>query len=213
MSKRKLRATVIMGIGLVILIIIGVVYSLLFNDGRWVYETNLSEYVFIPKDIPMLVIGALAAIYVIYLVISIFQAAIQKKQTDKRYSRRISPLLGFAGFFGFAGFAGFWTYAEGKIIFPFIFFVFFGFFGFFFEGKMSNTLEDELYMENKKRAELKAYKTGFQLLFITIWLVGMGLFSQYVEWCAIFMLISISLIYALVLFLSSYLLYRYEKGE
>lgn len=202
-----------MGIGLVILIIIGVVYSLLFNDGRWVYETNLSEYVFITKDIPMLAIGALTAIYVIYLVITIFQAAMQKKQADKRYTRRISPLLGFAGIFGFAGFAGFWTYAEAKIIFPFIFFAFFGFFGFFFEGKMSNTLEDELYMENKKRAELNAYRAGFQLLFVTIWLVGMGMFSRYVEWCAIFMLIAISLIYALVLFLSSYLLYRYEKGE
>jgi len=34
-----------------------------------------------------------------------------------------------------------------------------------------------------------------------------------VEWCAIFMLISVSLIYALVIFLSNYLLYRYEKGE
>ena len=78
---------------------------------------------------------------------------------------------------------------------------------------MSNTLEDELYMENKKRAELNAYRAGFQLLFVTIWLVGMGMFSRYVEWCAIFMLIAISLIYALVLFLSSYLLYRYEKGE
>ena len=31
--------------------------------------------------------------------------------------------------------------------------------------------------------------------------------------CAIFMLISVSLIYALVLFLSNYLLYRYEKRE
>ncbi|MDD4371138.1 MAG: DUF3796 domain-containing protein [Anaerostipes sp.] len=213
MSKRKIRNTVIMGIGLVILIIIGVIYSLLYNEGRWIYETDLSEYVFITKDIPMLIIGGLVALYVIYLVINIFQASIQKKQADKRYSRKISPLLGFAGFFGFAGFIGIWTYTESRIIFPFIFFVFFGFFGFFFEGKMSNTLEDELYLENKKRAELKAYKTGFLLLFITIWLVGMGMFSRYVEWCAIFMLIAISLIYALVLFLSSYLLYRYEKGE
>ena len=46
------------------------------------------------------------------------------------------------------------------------------------------------------------------------------LLSQFVEamdltdlWCAIFMLISVSLIYALVIFLSNYLLYRYEKGE
>ena len=37
--------------------------------------------------------------------------------------------------------------------------------------------------------------------------------SRNVEWCAMFMLISVSLIYALVLFLSNYLLYRYEKRE
>ena len=83
----------------------------------------------------------------------------------------------------------------------------------FFEGKLSHTLEDELFQENKRRAELKAYKTGFVLLFVVIWLVGGGMFSRNVEWCAIFMLISISLIYALVLFLSNYLLYRYEKEE
>ena len=75
------------------------------------------------------------------------------------------------------------------------------------------TLEDELFQENKRKAQLKAYKTGFSLLFIVIWLMGLGMFSRNVEWCAIFMLISVSLIYALVLFLSNYFLYRYEKGE
>lgn len=33
------------------------------------------------------------------------------------------------------------------------------------------------------------------------------------EWCAIFMLVSISLIYALVLFLSKYYLYCLEKAQ
>ena len=54
---------------------------------------------------------------------------------------------------------------------------------------------------------------SFKLLFVVIWLMAIGMFSRNVEWCAIFMLISVSLIYALVLFLSNYLLYRYEKRE
>ena len=56
-------------------------------------------------------------------------------------------------------------------------------------------------------------RIGFKLLFVVIWLMAIGMFSRNVEWCAIFMLISVSLIYALVLFLSNYLLYRYEKRE
>ena len=58
--------------------------------------------------------------------------------------------------------------------------------------------------ENKRKAQLEAYKIGFRLLFVVIWLMGLGMFSRNVEWCAIFMLISVSLIYALVLFLSNY---------
>lgn len=78
---------------------------------------------------------------------------------------------------------------------------------------ISHILEDELFQENKRKAQLEAYKIGFKLLFVVIWLMAIGMFSRNVEWCAMFMLISVSLIYALVLFLSNYLLYRYEKRE
>ena len=109
----------------------------------------------------------------------------------------------------------FWGLADfgHREIFPFTFFIFFGFFSFFFEGKLSHILEDELFQENKRKAQLEAYKIGFKLLFVVIWLMAIGMFSRNVEWCAMFMLISVSLIYALVLFLSNYLLYRYEKRE
>ena len=105
------------------------------------------------------------------------------------------------------------VYYKFGEIFPFAFFIFFGFFSFFFEGKLSHILEDELFQENKRKAQLEAYKIGFKLLFVVIWLMAIGMFSRNVEWCAMFMLISVSLIYALVLFLSNYLLYRYEKRE
>ncbi len=161
----------------------------------------------------MLAVGALITAYVIYIMVVLVKIAFSKKHKDKRYSRTISPYLGLCGIFGFLGFGGFWTYYEFGEIYPFVFFIFFGFFGFFFEGKLSHTLEDELFQENKRKAQLEAYKIGFRLLFVVIWLMGLGMFSRNVEWCAIFMLISVSLIYALVLFLSNYLLYRYEKGE
>lgn len=202
-----------MGLGCATLLIAAVIYSLLYNEGRWVKETDMSTYVFTPKDIPMLAVGVLIVAYAVYILVLCIRNAFSKKYPDKKYSRTISPLWGFCGIFGFLGFGGFWTYDKYGEIFPFVFFLFFGFFGFFFEGKLSHTLEDELFQENKRKAQLKAYKTGFSLLFIVIWLMGLGMFSRNVEWCAIFMLISVSLIYALVLFLSNYFLYRYEKGE
>ena len=194
-----------MGLGCAALLIAAVIYSLLYNEGRWVKEMDMSTYVFAPKDIPMLAVGVLIVAYAVYILVLCIRNAFSKKYPDKKYSRTISPLWGFCGIFGFLD-----KYGE---IFPFVFFLFFGFFGFFFEGKLSHTLEDELFQENKRKAQLKAYKTGFSLLFIVIWLMGLGMFSRNVEWCAIFMLISVSLIYALVLFLSNYFLYRYEKGE
>ena len=211
MSKKQIKKIIFMGVGCALLLIVGTIYSLLYNDGRWVKNMDMSEYVFSYKDIPMLVIGALIALYAIYIVIICFKNVFSKNSREKRYSRTISPYWGFCGMFGFLGFGGFWTYYKFGEIFPFAFFIFFGFFSFFFEGKLSHILEDELFQENKRKAQLEAYKIGFKLLFVVIWLMAIGMFSRNVEWCAIFMLISVSLIYALVLFLSNYLLYRYEK--
>lgn len=50
--------------------------------------------------------------------------------------------------------------------FPLRVFVFFGFFGFFYEGKMSNTLIDERYKENKMRAQSTANKTALSIIFL-----------------------------------------------
>ncbi|MDU1949765.1 MAG: DUF3796 domain-containing protein [Clostridioides difficile] len=192
MSKKQIKKIIFMGVGCALLLIVGTIYSLLYNNGRWVKNMDMSEYVFSYKDIPMLVIGALIALYAIYIVIICFKNVFSKNSREKRYSRTISPYWGFCGMFGFLGFGGFWI---------------------FFEGKLSHILEDELFQENKRKAQLEAYKIGFKLLFVVIWLMAIGMFSRNVEWCAMFMLISVSLIYALVLFLSNYLLYRYEKRE
>lgn len=219
LPKKTRRRLIIGAIIVVVLSLLGTAYALAFNNGRFVHDMDLSIYTFQPKDLSMLIPGALLFCYVVYFLYAIWSHAIRLMFTKepsadgRQYSRTVSPHFGWLGFCGFLGFGGFWTYASFGKIFPFIFFVFFGFFGLFFEGKLSHTLEDELFQENRRRAELKAYRIGFVLLFVVIWLMGMGFLSRNVEWCAVFMLASMSFIWGLVLFLSNYLLYRYERME
>ena len=146
MTKKQMKQVIFMGVGCVILLIAGIIYSLLFNDARWVKNMDMSNYVFSIKDIPMLIVGALIAIYVLYVTVIFFKNAFSKNFKDKNYSRTVSSYWGLCGIFGFLGFSGFWTYFEYGKIYPFVFFIFFGFFGFFFEGKLSHTLEDEIFL-------------------------------------------------------------------
>ena len=219
LPKKTRRRLILGAIIVVMLSLLGTAYALAFNNGRFVHDMDLSIYTFQPKDLSMLIPGALLFCYAVYFLYAIWSHAIRLMFTKEpsadghQYSRTVSPHFGWLGFCGFLGFGGFWTYASFGKIFPFIFFVFFGFFGLFFEGKLSHTLEDELFQENRRRAELKAYRIGFVLLFVVIWLMGMGFLSRNVEWCAVFMLASMSFIWGLVLFLSNYLLYRYERME
>lgn len=212
MNKREIKHLIYMGIACTLLLVSSSIYAVLYNHSRLVEPMDFSTYTFDIKDTPMIVSGILFIAWIIYMVISIIKYSMHKP-VDTTHTKKLSPYLGFLGFFGFFGFAGFWTYSDLGVIYPFLFFTFFGFFGFYYDGKLSNTLRDELFEQNVKMASIKAYKTGFALLFIVIWGIGMGLLSNNLEWCAIFMLISISLIYALVLFLDKYYLYRLEKEE
>lgn len=112
-------------------------------------------------------------------------------------------LLGLLGFLGFLGFLnGYW----GR-------FVFFGFFGFFFEGKMSDTLIDERFLENRKKAQFMACKAAFVGTFITFFFLSFdGLFPN-TEYLLMTVQILLSLSIALAVFLSEYLLYRYDHDE
>ena len=103
-------------------------------------------------------------------------------------------------------------HAHG-IVSPFLLFALFGLFGLFFEGKLSHSLEDELFQQNKARADLKVYKTGFLLLVAVILLSRWRVLALHAEWCAIFLLIPVLLIVAFVLFQKRYLLCCYEKEE
>ena len=79
MEKKAIKRIVIMGISLAILLALGIVYSLVFNDGRWVKEMYLPAYVFNVKDIPMIVIGFLIILYVIYIVVVCIKSTFIKK--------------------------------------------------------------------------------------------------------------------------------------
>ena len=41
-----MKQVIFMGVGCVILLIAGIIYSLLFNDARWVKNMDMSNYVF-----------------------------------------------------------------------------------------------------------------------------------------------------------------------
>ena len=100
MTKKQMKQVIFMGVGCVILLIAGIIYSLLFNDARWVKNMDMSNYVFSIKDIPMLIVGALIAIYVLYVTVIFFKNAFSKNFKDKNYSRTVSSYWGLCGIFG-----------------------------------------------------------------------------------------------------------------
>lgn len=134
-------------------------------------------------------------------------------KNDTQYTRNINPKLGLLGFLGLSGIFGFWTYKNYNETFPFMFFVFFAFFSFYFEGKMSGTLIDERYLHNKTQAELKAYKIGFTIIYFMLLVSQKSFFVKNSNILVPFLLITSSLAVSLVMFLSTYLLYKYDNAD
>ena len=78
---------------------------------------------------------------------------------------------------------------------------------------MSSTLMDERFRENKNKAQLMALKAAFAVIilaFIVI-LVGESFMSMEYLLTVVYILMSLSI--ALAIFLSEYLLYRYDHDE
>ena len=215
MKKSKWTAIVIPGVICGLVLIVSVWYSVKFNESRLVVKTDLETYQFSPKDLPMICSIVLSIAYIWYLMICLGKTSIQQKKNilKTNRTRTISPKLGFLGFLGFMGFRGFLTYsAEGRIS-PFISFVFLGFFGFFYEGKMSNTLRDERFKENVNKAQVKALKVAFTFIIVELFFLPLGEYFMGPEYMLIVLYILIALSVALVIFLSEYLLYRYDHDE
>lgn len=215
MKKNKMTKIILPGIICMLILAVSIWYSVKFNESRLVVQTDLSTYKFSPRDLPMICSVALTIAYFMYLLICTGRTSIQQKRSILKTSRtrKLNPKLGFLGFLGFMGFMGFWTYSNDKKIFPFMFFMYFGFFGFFYEGKMSNTFMDERFKENKNRAQLVALKTAFAGLIIMIVFLALSENLMSIEYRLIAVHILIALSIALALFLSEYLLYRYDHDE
>ena len=213
--KKRTKLTICLGVICALLVAISSWYTIAFNNSRFIVPMDLSEYVFRVQDLPMIISGILITFYVLYLVVLLIQviAVNKRKGNNATITRNLNPKLGFLGFLGFFGFLGFWTYSVDKTIFPFVFFLFFGFFGFFYEGKMSNTLIDERYKENKMKAQSVANKTSLSIIFLAILILGQGRLMDNLEYTLIALVIVIALSIALEIFLSEYLLYHYDNDE
>ena len=215
MKKKKDVALIIAGVVCIVLLLVSSWYSITFNDSRLVVPMNFSEYTFCMKDLPMICSVSLFCLYIFYLCVLLIKGIIKnnKNQFSNQYTRKINPKLGYLGFLGLIGFLGFWSYGIDKTIFPFIFFMFFGFFGFFYEGKMSGTLMDEMYKENKLKASAKANKISLGIIFLSLIILGQGRIMVNLDFTLIAFVIVVALAIALEIFLNQYLLYRYDHSE
>lgn len=212
MKKNKVKVLIGCGIFCVLLMLISSWYAVKFNDSRLVVPMDFNSYVFQVKDLPMIISISLTCFYIFILFITLIVSIGRNRQKIERTNttRKINPKLGFLGLLGFLGFAGFWTYSVDGSVFPFVFFLFFGFFGFYFEGKMSGTFMDERFRENAIHAQLKAYKISFSVILIALVILCQGKLFGNLEYTLMTTIIVLSLALALGIFLSEYLLYRYD---
>ena len=215
MKKGKWKAIIIPGIICVLVLIVSVWYSVKFNESRLVVPTDVETYEFSFKDLPMICSIVLTMAYIWYLMICLGKTSIQQKKSilETNRTRKIDPKLGILGFLGFMGFRGFWTYSTTGNVLPFMAFTFFGFFGFFYEGKMSNTYMDERFRENANKAQFMALKVAFTVIIIEFVFLSVGSYFISMEYMFITLHILIALSIALAVFLSEYLLYRYDHDE
>ena len=213
--KSTTKHILALGVLCAVLTAVSAWYSVVYNESRFIAPMDLSTYTFRVQDLPMLLSGVLLTGYILFVVVLLFcKASRQKRQTARpQFTRTLDPKLGFLGLLGFLGFAGFWTYRASQTFFPFLFFMFFGFFGFFYEGKMSHTLADERYLENKLKAQSTANRIALSIIVLAALILGQGRLMGRAEFTLIALVIIISLAFALDLFLSEALLYYYDRVE
>ena len=212
--KKEIKIWVGSGLFCVLLLLASVWYAVAYNDSRLVEPMDFSSYVFQTKDLPMLLSGALIALYAVALAAALLRRALKaRRRGGETSTRRLNPKLGLLGLLGFLGFGGFWTYGVDGTVFPFAFFLFFGFFGFYYEGKMSGTFMDERFRENAARASLRASNVAFSILMLALVVFCRGRLFGSLEYTLIALLITLSLTLALRIFLAEYLLYRYDYDE
>lgn len=214
MSRKRVLRTIALGIACALLLLLASLYAVRFNDSRLVEPMDMTTYAFRLKDVPMIAAIALTMAYGLYLMFLWVRCMMRAGRMRHRdITPRINPRLGYLGLLGLLGFMGFITYPVSRDVFPFIFFGFFGFFGYFFAGRMSGTMMDERYRENAMRAELAALRSGFSIVLVALLLLCRGALFGSLEYTLIAVIITLALAFALVVFLSQYLLYRYDYED
>ncbi len=215
MKTNKKKIWIGCGIFCVLSLFLSSWYAVSFNDSRLVVPMDFKDYVFRAKDLPMIISLVLTCGYVCSLFVMLFVYAGEKQRQveETGVTRKVNPRLGWLGVLGFLGFAGFATYPVDGSVFPFAFFLFFGFFGFYYEGRVSGTFMDERFRENMVRARLKAYRISFRVMLIALIVLCQGKLFGNLEYTLIAAIITLSLALALGIFLSEYLLYRYDHDD
>lgn len=212
---KKWKIIIGCGLACILALLISSWYAVAYNDARLVVPMDFDGYVFQAKDLPMILSVLFACAYGWTLLVMLLLHLVKrwKQQKPTNTTRRLSPKMGLLGLLGLLGFFGFWTYSVDGTLFPFIFFQFFGFFGFFYEGKMSGTFMDERFRENVVRAQLKASKITCTIVFIALLVLCQKRILGSLEYTFITLIIVLSLALALGIFLSEYLLYRYDHDD
>ena len=218
MKTSKKKIWIGCGILCVLSVFLSSWYAVAYNDSRLVVPMDFKDYVFDIKDLPMIVSVSLTCAYLVALFVMLFihTGKKQRQAVETGVTRKINPklgCLGVLGVLGFLGFAGFWTYPVDGTVFPFAFFLFFGFFGFYYEGKMSGTFMDERFRENIARAKLKAYRITFGVMLAALIILCQGKLFGNLEYTLIAAIIILSLALGLGIFLSEYLLFRYDHDD
>ncbi|MDE7324636.1 MAG: DUF3796 domain-containing protein [Lachnospiraceae bacterium] len=210
----KKKVKIIIGLGVVcLLMVLGASwYAVTFNDSRLVVPME-APYQFTVRDLPMLIAVGCMVLYLFFLLALCYMKG--KKDETAHVTRRISPKLGIMGLLGFLGFMGFWTYSADGRITPFVYFMFFGFFSFFYEGRMSNAYMDERYEENKYKAKLKAHGIALDIVYAALFFVvaAEGRILKTIDVKLMILVIAVACSMAVDVFLSEYLLYRYDHAD
>ncbi len=215
MKKSNVKLWVACGIFCLLCSLVSSWYAITFNDARLVTPMDFGSYTFQVRDLPMILSISLTCIYIFSLFVLLFLhiGKNNRQAGQANTTRKLNPKLGMLGFLGFLGFAGIWTYSMDGIVSPFAFFLFFGFFGFYYEGKMSGTFMDERFRENATRAQLKANKIALSIILISLVIFCQGRLGGKLEYTLIAIIVVLSLALALDIFLTEYLLYRYDCGD
>lgn len=216
MKKKNILKIVVPFLVVAVLMGLASWYSITYNEGRIIYPMDYSQYVFQWKDLPAILSIIFVFIYVIYVIIQVVlicRKAMKEKEKNIQSNRfpYMNPKLGFLAILGFIGIIGLLPAPYGDPYFLF-FFTLFGFVGFYFYGKISNTLMDERFIEDKKNAEYTAMKISFSILYIGVILSARLplVRNNNTTLISYFYLLS-SIAFGLYFFLSPYLLYRSDQ--